>query len=942
MLCLLGEVAVYVDGRPVELGHAKQRCLLAVLAVDAGRVVPVDRLIEQVWGADSPLRARATLHGYISRLRRALTQVGDVAIERRPGGYTLTTDPTRPLVDLHRFRELCARAREQTDDAQAARLLTEALELWRGQVLTGVYGEWAEAERDRLERERLSAQHELTDVRLRLGQGTDLVDELAARTAEHPLDERVAGQYLLALHQAGRTAHALAHYRELRERLVEELGTDPGTALRGLHLRILAGDGTLSAARVKSGSDRSPVVPLQLPAAPARFTGRLPQLADMDRVLSDGSDDPSLRSSASGARATMAISTIRGAGGVGKTWLALTWAHRNLHRFPDGQLFADLRGFSLGDPKPAADVLADFLTALGVDRDRQPQDLDARAALYRTHTTGKHLLILLDNAADSNQVTPLLPGGITCTVLVTSRHRLPALLARHNTHPVHVDVLTDTEARALLGAALGGSPVRAEVERAVSELVALCGRHPLALGLVAARIQAEPDLLEDVVTELREHGLDALDSDDPDASLPTVLSWSRRRLTGQQRTALALLGIAPGPDTDLPAVTRLIGLSGRDTHAVLRELADASLITHAPGGRYSMHDLVRDYATTTAHHTLSEPERHAALERIIDFYLHTAHAADRLLNPHRAPVRLDPPASGTQPHPLPDHSAALSWLDVHHLHLLAVQQTAAAHRRHQAVWQVAWTLTTFHLRRGHRQDELAVWQAAADAVDHLPDHATRTRIHRHIGRAHAALRRHEQAIAHLHQALTTAESHHDLVQSAYTHQALAWVWERQGEHGRALEHARHALDLYRGLDQPVREATALNLVGWYAAHLGDYDAARDHCQAALTLHREHHNPHGEATDLSSLGYIEHHTGHHHQAIRHYQQALTLRRSLGHTTGAATALDHLGQPYSALGHHVQARAAWQEAVDLYREQSRDDDAARVQRRLDDTAISPDGT
>ncbi|NBH12454.1 AfsR/SARP family transcriptional regulator, partial [Amycolatopsis sp. SID8362] len=228
VLHLLGEVAAHVDGQPVDLGPARQRCLLAVLAVEAGRVVPVDRLAERVWGTDEPRRARATLHSYISRLRRALADVAGVAIARRSGGYCLTGDPAHPAVDLHRFRDLCARARGPADDAESAELLTEALRLWRGPALTGIAGEWAEAERDRLEQERLAAQHDLADVRLRLGQGGDLVVELVALAGAHPLDERVAGQCVLALHQAGRTADALEHYRRLRVRLVDELGTEPG------------------------------------------------------------------------------------------------------------------------------------------------------------------------------------------------------------------------------------------------------------------------------------------------------------------------------------------------------------------------------------------------------------------------------------------------------------------------------------------------------------------------------------------------------------------------------------------------------------------------------------------------------------------------------------------------------------------------------------------
>lgn len=901
---LLGEVGVEIDGQPVDLGAPRQRCVLAALVVDAGRVVPLDRLVERVWGTDAAPRTRATLHSYISRLRRVLP---GLAIERRSGGYALLT----AAVDLHRFRSLRTAADGARDD-ERARLLVEALGHWHGQALTGIDGEWAEAERERLERERLTAQHDLTDVRLRLGLGGDLVVELAARVAEHPLDERVAGQYVQALHQVGRTADALEHYRRLRERLVEELGTDPGAALQDLHRRILAADPALSARPPAT----TVVTPAQLPSAPGFFTGRVSQLAELDRALT-----------ADGSGATVVISTIGGTGGIGKTWLALTWAHRNLHHFPDGQLSADLRGFSPGEPKQAADVLADFLAALGVDRDDQPSDPDARAALYRTHTAGKRMLILLDNAATPDQVVPLLPGGTTCTVVVTSRNRLPALLTRHGAHSVHVDVLSDAEARALLTTALGNSAL----SEAVTELIALCGGFPLALGLIAARIRTRPHLLDDIVTELRELGLDAFDSDDPDTSLPAVLSWSLRHLTEQQRTVFALLGISPGPDIDLPAAISLTGLPARDVHAALRGLADASLVTPAPGGRHSMHDLVRAYAARTE---LPDPVRQAALDRVLDFYLHTAHAAERLLSPQNPPIQLDPPVPGAHPHLLHDHHAALTWMDTNHPHLLAAQHCAAVDQRHQTVWQLAWPLTTFHWWRGHRHDQLAVWRAAADAAAHLDDPASRITAHRRLGQAHAALGQHEHATEQLGQALALAQEHQDLLQQAYTSQSLAWAWEQRDDDQQALEHARHALDLFRALDLPPRVGDALSRVGWLAARLGDHDSAREHCQAALVLHRGHGNRESEASTLDSLGFIEHRSGRHREAVENYQQALALFRDLGDTTEIADTLDRVGSSRLALGQHALARTAWQEALELYRQQGKDDDAARVREQLDD--------
>jgi tetratricopeptide (TPR) repeat protein len=721
-------------------------------------------------------------------------------------------------------------------------------------------------------------------------------------------------------------------YRHLRRR-------EPTSDLARIVADLTSLDPILAAAVTSRDN-----APRQLPAAPVGFIGRGDQLAALDRALTrrDGS---SSEGGGPGGGATVVISAIGGTGGIGKTWLALTWAHRNLHRFPDGQLAVDLRGFSPGDPRAAADVLADFLAALGVDRDHQPTDPDARAALYRTHTASRRLLILLDNAATPDQVVPLLPGGTSCTVLVTSRHRLPALLTRHGARPVHVDVLTDTEARTLLTAALDhthtAAAVTAPVDWAMRDLIALCGGFPLALGLIAARIRTHPDLLDEIVTDLRELGLDTLDSDDPDASLPTVLSWSVRWLTKQHRTVFGLLGIAPGPDLDLPAATSLTGLSERDTRTVLRGLVDASLITHAPGGRYAMHDLVRDYAATTAREDLAEPVRRAALERVVDFYRHTAHAADHFLEPHRQPIHCDPPAPGTRPYSLEDVPAAVAWLDTHHPHLLAAQRLAATHLRHQAVWHLAWTLVNFHARRGHHHNQLAVWQAALQAATQLSDPTYLIYAHRYLGHAYAGLGAHEQAIEHLHQALALAEDHHDPARQAHIHHAFAWAWERRGNDWQALEHAHHSLDLVRPLDHPVWEAEILNTVGWHAARLGDYDTARAHCQAALALQRQHDDS-AEAATLHSLGYIAHHTGQHTHAVDYYRQALALNREHGDTYHQADILENLGQTYAALSDHEQARAGWRQALELYQAQQRTVDIARVQQQLDELDNPDDAT
>ncbi|MGM1058423.1 ATP-binding protein [Saccharothrix sp. Mg75] len=669
---------------------------------------------------------------------------------------------------------------------------------------------------------------------------------------------------------------------------------------------------------------RTSVVPCQLPSAPALFVGRAAEVDLLDRAL-----------------VAAGVSTIGGAGGMGKTWLVLAWAHRHLDRFPDGQLFVDLHGFSpTREPMDPAVAVRGFLDALGVDPGRIPADLDAQAARYRSLVAGRRMLIVLDNAATSGQVVPLLPGGSTCTVLVTGRTRLSSLIDRHGARHLTLDVLTHDETHALLAARLGTARVVAEPD-AVEELVGLCGRYPLALAITARNAATRPLVpLAEIAGELRELGLEALDHDtDPAASLPAVLSWSLRRLTDEQRTVFALLGIAPGPDTTVSAAAALTGLPPARARKALSALEEASLVERRSHGRYAMHDLIRDYATTTAH-DLPDDVRQTALTRVMDFHLHTATTADHLLNPHHPFLPPAEPAPGVRPLPLSDDAAAADWLQDEHATLLATQHVAAALGHHRVVWHLAWALNNFHIRRGHLRDSLASWRAALDAAAHLPDPASRSRAHRHLGRACARLGRHEEAAAHLDRALDLATRHRDTVEQAHTHRVLAFSWGRRGDDRRALDHARHALDLYRAVGRPLWEADALNSVGWYSARLGDLDTARDHCHAALTLHRQHHDPDGEASIMDSFGLIAHRGGEHRQAIGHYRQALVRYRTLGNTYFLAYTLDNLGHPHAALGQHEQARTAWQEAMEFYREQGRDTDARRLRRQLDDLDDSLD--
>jgi tetratricopeptide (TPR) repeat protein len=669
--------------------------------------------------------------------------------------------------------------------------------------------------------------------------------------------------------------------------------------------------------------------PRQLPAPPNAFTGREDDLARLSAALD----------SSVGPGGTMLISAVAGTGGMGKTWLALHWAYRHLDDFPDGQLFVDLRGFSPdGQPMAVGAALRGFLDALDAGAPA-PVDVHAQAARYRGLVAGKRMLVVLDNAADTAQVVPLLPGSPTVSVLVTSRNRLAGLISGHGAQHLPVGVLSHGGSRALLEARIGAERIAAE-PAAVDEILAFCGGFPLALSVIAGRAQMHAHLpLATLATELREAGLHAFDDDDPAASLSAVLSWSYRALNDDQASAFGLLGIAPGPDISLRAAASLTGLPTSRVGAVLRGLTQSSLLGQDNLARYGMHDLVRRYAIDTAHTGHPETERMAASRRAVDFYLHTARAGDRLLYPHRLPIKLDPPAPGCCPHSPPDHAAAIAWFDAEHRCLLAAQRTAAAHGWQLAVWQLAWTLSSFHLRRGHLQDDVAAWQAGLAAADDLGDPGLRTVAHRCLGHAHARAGRYAAALDHLQQAFTLAKDNDDAYSQGHALWILAWTEKQRGDVRRALAHAAHALCLFRTLGNPAWEADALSGVGWYAAHVGDHDQARHHCDAALALHREHGNRNGEADTLDTLGYIAHHTGDHTRAIDDYQRALDLRRELGNTYEAANTLDQMGHPLVALGQYVRARTAWWKALELYQVQHRSADVDRVRRQLEVIAREP---
>ena len=664
-----------------------------------------------------------------------------------------------------------------------------------------------------------------------------------------------------------------------------------------------------------------PVLPLDVPS----FTARVEHLAQLDLMRNQGR-----------RTSTPVIAVISGTGGIGKTTLAVRWAHQRLTRFPDGCLYLDLRGFHPESPLDPGEALGALLRRLGVADSALPIGLDERRERYQQMLAGKRMLLLLDNAFSADQVRPLLPPGTSnCFVLITSRDRLSGLVVGHGTQPVPVDTLSDADAAALLAARLGAARVDAEPE-AVARILVACAGLPLALSVVAARAQTNPSVsLAALAADLRDSGsrLDALDEGDPATSVRVVLSWSLAALSDAQARLFALLGTAPGADIGLPAAASLIGLPPAETKSTLQELERVSLVTRDTAGRYRMHDLVRQFAVETARRDLTPEDIEAAFCRMIDFYTHTAYEADHVLDPHRPPAELAPPVPGVHLDPPRADLAAMAWFDAEHANLLAAQRIAVGRHWHLAVWHVARALSSYHRRRGRHDNRLAVWQAALNAAEKLPDPAYRIQAHRFVGRMLADLRRHEEAARHLNQALAMAEQHEDLLQQATTHGMFIPVAALAGDVGKALEHAARSRELYRKLGYPMGQAHAHNDTGVWLARTGDYELAREHSEAALAIYREHHSPHSEATILDTLGYIDLCTGRYADAVRHCRQAIDLLRHLGDTSyDAADILDQLGQAHVALDQLEEARTAWQEGLELYQRQGRTEDTARARRQL----------
>lgn len=647
-----------------------------------------------------------------------------------------------------------------------------------------------------------------------------------------------------------------------------------------------------------SDTDR---MPAQLPADMAGFVGRAAELAELDRALESGA----------------AIAALCGMAGVGKTALALRWAHRNRAGYPDGQLYVDLRGYDPDPPVPAADALASFLLALGMDGLALPSALDDRAALFRTLVSSRRMLIVLDNASTVDQVRPLVPGSGKSFAIVTSRDRLAGLVTREGAYRVELSPLPPADATALLlnwiGSRAGSHPA------ALATLAEQCARLPLALRVAAEFAASRPGTpLPDLVAQLMDEQsrLDMLDTGgDPRTMVRGVLSWSYRHLRAPAARMFRLLGLRRGGAFGVGAAAALAGVSLGEARALLDELCRVYLVQPTGADRFHLHDLLRAYAAELAETVESGPQRRAAIRRLLDYYLHSAYAADHCLQPYRQPISLPRARAVVAPEQFTSPDVALAWFTAEHQTLLAAIGLAVRSNLDGHTWRLAWTLLTYFERRGYWQDFTDTQRVALAATQRLNDRAGQAHVHRCLVRAFTLMGNHAEAEHHLRQALDLSVQVGDLCGQAVAHLHLSIAAERRKRYAEAMHHDRNALELFTIAGNRHGEGLALNQIGCDYLLLGDPAQTLVHCGQALARFEEFGDATSQAAAWDSLGTAHHALGDHPEAVRCYRLAIDLYQRLGSRYYEADSLVNLGHTYDAAGDRAAALAVWKVAAEI---------------------------
>jgi DNA-binding SARP family transcriptional activator/tetratricopeptide (TPR) repeat protein len=855
---------------PGVVSAPRLRTVLAVLLWRANRPVPVDELADLVWDGAPPGGAPQAVRGLVMRLRRRLDEQAAARIVTCAPGYAIEVSSDE--LDASRFETLTRQADAAIRAgrwADAARAAAEALGLWRSTPLVDVPSQLL---RDQwvpiLEQLHVQVLAWRIEADLYEGRHEQLIPELRELTARHPLRENFHGQLMLALAGSGRRAEALAAYREARRTLAAELGIDPGGELRRLHQRILAGDASLTAPPTASDAPgaapaQTAPVPRQLPASVRSFVGRQAEAGRLDGLVRQAAK------TAGGG--TVVISAIDGMAGVGKTALAVHAAHRLAGEFPDGQLFIDMHGYTQGhEPRPAGEALEVFLRALGVRPERVPPGTDERAAMFRQRLAGTRTMIVLDNTVSEAQVRPLVPGSAGCLVLATSRRRLKGL---DEAHVLSLDVLPRADALELFRAVAGPGRVPPD-DPVLPEIVELCAQLPLALRIAAALLRHRPVWTPEYLARLlraQQARISALS--DGERDLGAVFDLSYHSLTDAEQLTFRCLGLFPGPDFDAYATAALTGTDPAAAARLLEELVDHNLVIQHLPGRYRLHDLIRLHARALADRD-PVPARDAALDRLMDYYQHTAGRADALIShfPRRAaagPVPAHAPA-------LPDADAGRAWLRAERPNLLAALRHATSHAQHEHGITLTAGVATLLRDDGPWSEALAL---------------------------------HTDAIA-------TAHTRGDQAGQAAALTQLGIIRNLTGDCPGALDALEHATQLYRELGDPLGQANALTQLGDIRGFVDDWPGAVDDLDQALRLYQQLGDPLGQANALARLGNIRRYTGDFPGAIPHLEQALRLYQQLGNGNGQGSMLISLGNARRMTGDFADATRNLDEALRLY--------------------------
>jgi DNA-binding SARP family transcriptional activator len=942
---LLGRVAFVRDGRAEVLPRAQTRGVLALLALNAGRVMSLDQVAAAMWGDEEPATARAQIHTAVSSIRRLLASdratgadpANDVAARCAPTvvggrfGYELTIDPAE--VDALRFEQMVRRgALDAADPPATGARLRQALVLWRGEPLADAAGAFVDGVRQQLSDRRLTALDDLAALDLAAGRAAEVAAELAPVIAEHPGHERLRGRLMVALFRSGRQAEALRLFHDYRRWLADREGLDPGAEIVATADAILRDRlpppakpddarepvGPQAAPADPPGASppsRSPadaavephprnrvlVRPAGLPPAPTGFVGRVGELRWLTEAAQAGG-----------------VYAVVGTGGVGKTALALHWGHRQRSRFADGQLYIEMHGYSPGRPVTALDALGRFLRAFNVGAEKIPSDVDEAATLYRSVLADRQVLVVLDNVRSAECVRPLLPSGPGCATLVTSRDSLDALVAVDGARRLDLDVLPLGDAIALLAGLLGEARVRAE-PTAAAELASACACLPLALRITAAQLTARPR------RRLAQHGRDLREDDrlsvlslgdDPAASVAATLNTSYHTLPAHVARLYRLLGLSPAADLDRWGLAALTGLPVPEVGELAGQLVAAHVVTEISPDRYALHDLVHAHAAMLASTTDTAVQRCDAVTQLIEWYADTAMIANRTLVPAWQPPEWSRALPPVNPRTFDSESQAMAWLDREHSTLVALIHRAAEAGVEQAVLPLVQGQFTYLLR--HQRAETMIelnrlnWEIATRRDDDLGAAASA----QSLGIGYSLLNRLDEAVSWYTRTLELNERLGLENRVARTHMNLGAIYSDSGQLEQAVHHLQWGLAISRRIDDGLGESHALGNLAYAYQQMRAWDLAEPTFIEAVAVARRVSNRHGECLAESNLGAMHLEQARYNEAAAHLDAGLRLAEELEDQLTIARNHLLLGDVQLTRGDRRRAYAEWQEALGIF--------------------------